>query len=155
VPFLSRMLVRLLVPCAALLAVGATHAQPARLKQKGEFPVVTLTAGMYLIKAEVAANAADREQGLMFRKGLGSNEGMLFVFDESAGHCFWMKNTPLPLSIAFIDDDGVVSDIDEMAPETTNNHCPTRPGRYALEMSQGWFTAKGIRPGTRIGGLPQ
>ena len=153
-PRLSRI-----VRCVAVAASCCTaisHAEvPPGFKKKGEFPVVTLQAGMYLIKAEVASTPAEREQGLMFRNALGQNEGMLFVFGESALHCFWMKNTEIPLSIAFIDDQGVVTNIDEMAAETTDNHCPSRYGRYALEMSKGWFKAKGIVPGMRIGGLPR
>ena len=128
---------------------------PAGMKQPGDFPKVKLTVGMYLIDASVAANEADREQGLMYRDKLAPNEGMLFVFDENAGHCFWMKNTEIPLSIAFIRDDGTITDLDEMKAETTDNHCPTHNGRYALEMSKGWFAAKGIKPGAQITGLPQ
>jgi uncharacterized membrane protein (UPF0127 family) len=128
---------------------------PAGMKQPGDFPKVKLTVGMYLIDASVAANEADREQGLMYRNKLAPNEGMLFVFDENAGHCFWMKNTEIPLSIAFIRDDGTITDLDEMKAETTDNHCPTHNGRYALEMSKGWFSAKGIKPGVQITGLPQ
>jgi hypothetical protein len=79
---------------------------------------------------------------------------MLFVFDEDARHCFWMKNTLIPLSIAFMRADGTITDIDEMQAETTNNHCPANYGVYALEMSKGWFSSKGIKPGTRILGLP-
>jgi uncharacterized membrane protein (UPF0127 family) len=128
---------------------------PAGMKQPGDFPKVKLTVGMYLIDASVAANEADREQGLMYRDKLAPNEGMLFVFDENAGHCFWMKNTEIPLSIAFIRDDGVITDLAEMKAETTDNHCPTHNGRYALEMSKSWFAAKGIEPGAQITGLPQ
>ena len=128
---------------------------PAGMKQPGDFPKVKLTVGMYLINASVAANEADREQGLMYRDKLAPNEGMLFVLDENAGHCFWMKNTEIPLSIAFIRDDGIITDLDEMKAETTDNHCPTHNGRYALEMSKGWFAAKGIKPGAQITGLPQ
>jgi len=133
--------------CAAILTIAATLPQAAVAQQ--------LTLGMNLINASVAANDADREQGLMFRKSLEPNEGMLFVFGENAGHCFWMKNTEIPLSIAFIRQDGTITDLDEMQAETTNNHCPTHNGVYALEMSKGWFTAHGIKPGMQIIGLPQ
>ncbi|MGI4813763.1 MAG: DUF192 domain-containing protein [Janthinobacterium lividum] len=145
----------------ATLHVPTAHAQPAvpapgtpGFKALGQFPSTTLSVGMYLIKAEVAANDADREQGLMYRKSLAPNSGMLFVFDDSAGHCFWMKNTEIPLSIAFIMDDGTISDIDEMQAETENNHCPTRAIRYTLEMEKGWFTRHGIKPGMQFKGLP-
>jgi uncharacterized membrane protein (UPF0127 family) len=110
---------------------------------------------MFVIDAAVAASDADREQGLMYRTTLAPNEGMLFVFNETAVHCFWMKNTLIPLSIAFIRGDGTITDIDEMQAETTDNHCPRNNGVYALEMSKGWFASKGIKPGMKIQGLPQ
>ncbi|HTR09501.1 MAG TPA: DUF192 domain-containing protein [Paraburkholderia sp.] len=163
-PFVVRCALAVALPfaaCAALMLTTAAtssvaHAQqmPPGAKQPGEFPRVKLTAGMYVIDAAVAANDADREQGLMYRSQLGPNEGMLFVFGENAVHCFWMKNTLIPLSIAFIRADGTITDIDEMQAETTNNHCPRNNGTFALEMSKGWFTSKGIKPGMRIEGLP-
>jgi len=121
-------------------------------------PRAELTAGMHRIEAEVAATLPERTQGLMHRQSLGKNRGMIFVFPETAIHCFWMKNTPLPLSIAFLDESGRIVGIDEMAPETETSHCPPRPARFALEMDAGWFKAHGIRPGNTIGGvqrLPQ
>ncbi|TAM04780.1 MAG: DUF192 domain-containing protein [Paraburkholderia sp.] len=135
---------------------GVAHAQqlPPGAKQPNAFPRAKLTAGMYVIDAAVAANDADREQGLMYRSQLGPNEGMLFVFGENAVHCFWMKNTLIPLSIAFMRTDGTITDIDEMQAETTNNHCPRNNGVFALEMSKGWFASKGIKPGMQIQGLP-
>ncbi|CAM2186990.1 MULTISPECIES: DUF192 domain-containing protein [Burkholderia] len=142
----------------AVLALGmqAAGAQvPPGAKQPSEFPRVKLRAGMYVIDAAVAANDPDREQGLMYRSQLAPNEGMLFVFNENAVHCFWMKNTLIPLSIAFIRADGTITDIDEMKAETTDNHCPRNNGVYALEMSKGWFAAKGIKPGMKLEGLPQ
>jgi hypothetical protein len=109
---------------------------------------------MFVIDAAVASTDADREQGLMYRTSLAPNEGMLFVFNERAVHCFWMKNTLIPLSIAFIRADGTITDIDEMKEETTDNHCPANNGVYALEMSKGWFDSKGIHAGMKIQGLP-
>lgn len=138
----------------SLLAIGATaltglaHAQAA-------MPVIPLTAGMYAIQAEVAATPEQRERGLMYRKSMPANAGMLFLFDKKAGHCFWMKNTNLPLSIAFLADDGSIVNIEDMAPQTEDNHCPRAAVRYALEMNKGWFAQKGIKPGAKIGGLPQ
>jgi uncharacterized protein len=141
---------------ATLAVPGVAHAQqmPPGAKQPGDFPRVKLTAGMFVIDAAVASSDADREQGLMYRTQLAPNEGMLFVFGENAVHCFWMKNTLIPLSIAFMRADGTVTDIDEMDAETTNNHCPSNNGYYALEMSKGWFSSKGIKPGMKIQGLP-
>jgi uncharacterized membrane protein (UPF0127 family) len=157
---LSRLIRRVLVVPAMALAVPlislGAHAQqmPPGAKQPGDFPHTKLTAGMFVIDAAIASSDADREQGLMYRTKLAANEGMLFVFNERAVHCFWMKNTLIPLSIAFIREDGTVTDIDEMQAETENNHCPRNNGVYALEMSKGWFTAKGIKPGAKIQGLP-
>ena len=155
--FIARCALAAALPLAALtLTAGTACAQqlPAGAKQPSEFPRVKLTAGMYVIDAAVAANDADREQGLMYRSQLAPNEGMLFVFGENAVHCFWMKNTLIPLSIAFMRADGTITDIDEMQAETTNNHCPRNNGVFALEMPKGWFEAKGIRPGMKIQGLP-
>jgi len=118
-----------------------------------ELPRVELTASFHRIDAEVAATQSDRMQGLMYRQQLAPNQGMLFVFPFTAGHCFWMKNTPLPLSIAFLDESGRIINVDEMAPQTEDNHCPRQPARYALEMNAGWFAARGLRPGVQIGGL--
>ncbi|AOJ03451.1 MULTISPECIES: DUF192 domain-containing protein [Burkholderia] len=159
---LARLARATVFPVALALAAGGMHAafaQTAQLppgaKQPSEFPRVKLRAGMYVIDAAVAANDADREQGLMYRSQLAPNEGMLFVFNENAVHCFWMKNTLIPLSIAFVRADGTITDIDEMKAETTDNHCPRNNGVYALEMSRGWFAAKGIKPGMKIDGLPK
>jgi uncharacterized protein len=119
-----------------------------------ELPVVQLNAGMHLIRAEVAADFASRAQGLMYRSSMPSNVGMLFIFDEAAAQCMWMKNTLIPLSVAFIDEHGAVINIEDMAPQTEDSHCALKPARYALEMNRGWFAARGIKPGSRIGGIP-
>lgn len=110
---------------------------------------------MHVILAEVAANEAARQQGLMFRQSMGSNEGMLFVFERPAGVCMWMKDTPLPLSVAFIDQEGKIVNIEDMQPHTTDSHCAKKLIRYALEMNQGWFKQKNIKPGTTVQGLPK
>jgi uncharacterized protein len=119
-----------------------------------EPPVVQLNAGMHLIRAEVAADFGTRMRGLMHRQSMPQNAGMLFIFDEATQHCMWMKNTLIPLSVAFIDDQGAIINIEDMAPQTENSHCSRKPARYALEMNRGWFAAKGIKPGSRIGGIP-
>jgi uncharacterized membrane protein (UPF0127 family) len=119
-----------------------------------QLPLVQLSAGMYLIRAEVAADFTSRAQGLMFRREMPSNAGMLFIFDESATHCMWMKNTLIPLSVAFLDEHGTVINVEEMQPQTEDSHCARRPARYALEMNRGWFAARGVKPGSRIGGVP-
>lgn len=124
-------------------------------QQPAKFPVVPLTAGIHVIKAEVAANDAERQQGLMYRQKLGPNEGMVFLFDGPAGICMWMKNTYVPLSVAFLDETGKIINIEDMQPETTDSHCAKKPARYALEMNLGWFKQKNIKPGTVIEGLPK
>jgi uncharacterized membrane protein (UPF0127 family) len=116
-------------------------------------PSVQLNAGMHLIRAEVAADMTSRSQGLMFRKSLGPNAGMVFIFDEEAQHCMWMKNTLLALSVAFLDASGTIINIENMAPQTEDTHCAKRPARYALEMERGWFASHGIKPGTKLGGI--
>jgi uncharacterized membrane protein (UPF0127 family) len=119
-----------------------------------DMPVVQLNAGMHLIRAEVAAEFGTRMRGLMYRASMAQNAGMLFIFDESTQHCMWMKNTLIPLSVAFIDDKGAITNIEDMEPQTEDSHCAGRPARYALEMNRGWFAARGIKPGSRIGGIP-
>jgi len=118
-----------------------------------ELPVVQLSAGMHLIRAEVAADNPSRSRGLMHRKSLGANAGMLFVFDQAAIHCMWMKNTYVPLSVAFLDEHGTIVNIADMQPHSEQSHCATRPTVYALEMAQGWFAQRGIKPGAKLGGL--
>ena len=117
-------------------------------------PVVELKAGMHLIKAEVAADFSSRGQGLMHRKSLAPNTGMLFVFDGAAIHCMWMKNTYIPLSVAFLDEKGTIINIADMQPHNEQSHCAARPALYALEMTQGWFAQRGIKAGARLGGSP-
>lgn len=133
-----------------LLFTASCFAQP----RSRELPTVELNAGMYLIRAEVAADFASRGRGLMYRKEMPSNAGMLFIFDEPGAQCMWMKNTLIALSVAFLDDRGTIINIEDMAPQTEDSHCARRPARYALEMNRGWFAARGIKPGTRLGGIP-
>lgn len=132
---------------AALLAgmAGAASAQ--------SLPVMELTVGFHRIEAEVAANNAQRMQGLMQRQTMPQHRGMLFVFPQEAQHCMWMKNTFLPLAVAFIDATGRILNIEEMQPQTEENHCAARPARYALEMNAGWFVRRGIKRGDVIGGI--
>lgn len=114
-----------------------------------------LRIGTHTFHVEVAATPQQRERGLMGRSRLPENGGMLFVFDYSGRHCFWMRNTPLPLSIAFIDDAGRIANLADMQPHTETLHCPASAIRYALEVSQGGFQQRGIVPGARVDGLPQ
>ncbi|HEX9395498.1 MAG TPA: DUF192 domain-containing protein [Burkholderiales bacterium] len=136
-----------------LLLALSLAAAPA-FAQQPQLPVVQLNAGMHLIRAEVAADYGSRMTGLMHRATMPPNAGMLFIFDETQQQCMWMKNTLLPLSVAFIDDGGTIINVEDMAPQTEDSHCAKRPSRYALEMNLGWFAARGIKPGTRLGGIP-
>lgn len=109
---------------------------------------------MHIIKAEVAGNEAQRQQGLMMRQKMGANEGMLFLFHAPATICMWMKNTLLPLSVAFLDINGKIINIEDMKPQTSQSHCAKKMAHYALEMNLGWFEKKNIKPGNVIEGLP-
>jgi uncharacterized protein len=136
----------------AAFVLASALAWPAPAQQPA-LPTAQLRAGMHLIKAEVADTFGTRMQGLMHRTSMGTNDGMLFVFDELAPHCMWMKNTLIPLAVAFMDEAGVIVTILEMRPHDEASRCATKPARYALEMNAGWFTQRGLKPGTRIGGL--
>ncbi len=127
-----------------LAPVPAVHA---------EEPEIALNAGLYVIRAEVARAPMTRARGLMYRKAMPANHGMLFVFAEAERQCFWMKNTLIPLSIAFLDDQGGIVNIADMQPQSEGNHCSERPVRYALEMNQGWFATRNIRAGFKISGV--
>ena len=135
-----------------LLAALALSALPV-LAQPSH-PVAELRAGIHVIRAEVVSDPGTRAQGLMHRKTLAQNAGMLFIFDSQSVHCMWMKNTLIPLSVAFIDDRGTIVNIADMEPHSEASHCAAQPVRYALEMNRGWFTARGVKPGSRLGGIP-
>ena len=139
------------VAAAALLSLVACGAGA----QNARFPTIQLSAGMHLIQAEVAQTDPQRQQGLMFREKMANNHGMVFVFDQPSSQCMWMKNTPLPLSVAFIDADGKIVNIEDMQPKTLDSHCSAKPVKYALEMNLGWFKQKNVKPGSAIGGLPK
>ena len=143
-------------PMVVAIAITAVPLAPARAQSaepNPTLPHVFLQAGIHRIKAEVADSPAERSRGLMLRKSLQQNSGMLFVFEKTALHCFWMKNTLVPLTIAFLDEDGTIVTLADMQPHDESSHCPERPVRHALEMEQGWFKGKGIKPGDRIGGI--
>src|SRR5689334_5983551 len=131
---------RLPAGLGAALAVCAAAAQEPQMS----LPRVKLSAGMHQIDAQVASAHEERMTGLMFRKEMPQHEGMLFVFEQPSVQCFWMKNTLLPLTAAFVADDGTVVNLADMKPQTTESHCSDKPVRYVLEMNQGWFAKKGI-----------
>jgi uncharacterized protein len=116
-------------------------------------PMMELAAGFHRIEAEVAANDRDRQIGLMNRFSMPQQHGMLFVFSQANTHCMWMRNTLLPLSVAFVDDEGYIINIENMKPQTEDNHCARKPARYALEMNLGWFAQRGIKPGSKLSGI--
>lgn len=109
---------------------------------------------MHLIQAQVADTPQERAVGLMFRRDMPVNEGMLFVFEQPSGQCFWMKNTLLPLTAAFVADDGTIVNLVDMQPQSLDSHCSAKPVRYVLEMHKGWFDKRGIKAGSRLSGPP-
>lgn len=115
--------------------------------------LVELSIGMHRIEAEVAATQKERMSGLMQRRIMPVYRGMLFVFPAPARHCMWMRNTYLPLSVAFLDEQGRIINVEDMQPQTDDSHCAARPAVYALEMNLGWFSERGIGPGTQISGM--
>ena len=119
-----------------------------------ELPVTTLTIGTQKIVAEVAATTEQRTTGLMYRFSLKPDHGMIFVFEREEPLSFWMKNTFIPLSIAFIASDGRILNVADMAPRDERMHWSNGPALYALEMRKGWFAEHGIGPGDRVTGLP-
>jgi len=146
---------------ARFLALGIfalwAMASPAVWAQQAPQPrldTVKLTAGMHVIKAELAITPAQQAVGMMMRTEMGASEGMLFVNGDSAPRCFWMRNTLLPLSIAFISDDGTIVNIAEMSARSDESHCSARPVRFALEMNKGWFAKRGIVAGNKLHGGP-
>ena len=114
---------------------------------------VKIQAGFFQIDAQVAYSPEQRSVGLMFRKEMPQHEGMIFVFEQAAQQCFWMKNTLLPLSAAFIADDGSIVNIVDMKPQTLDSHCSAKPVRFVLEMHQGWFSKKSIQSGFKLGSV--
>jgi uncharacterized membrane protein (UPF0127 family) len=135
---------RILVFILVLLCIPAARADLLPLEISGN-PVI----------AEVANTPEAREQGLMYRKHLRGNHGMLFVFPESGVHALWMKNTSVPLSVAFLDEQGVIINIDDMVPFSDEQHHSAAPAKFALEMPIGWFSKREIKPGAKVEGLSQ
>ena len=134
---------------AACLTSAAVLAQDA---PQMNLPRVKLSAGMHQIDSQVAATPEQRSIGLMWRKEMPQHEGMLFVFEQPSKQCFWMKNTLLPLTAAFVDDDGTIVNLVDMKPQTLDSHCSDKPVRFVLEMNQGWFAKKNIKAGYKLAG---
>ena len=136
-------------------SICLVFAVPAQAQDSAQtLPSVTLSVGMHNIRVEVAQTPSEREIGLMHRTTMGISQGMLFLFEQPGVQCFWMKNTLLPLAIAFLADDGSIVNIDEMKPQTLDSHCSAKPVRYVLEMNTHWFDKRGIKVGTKLRGGP-
>ena len=139
---------------ATAMTLLAAAAASAWSQTPQALPTIDLQAGFHRITAQVAGNGEQRQTGLMHRKTMPEHEGMLFVFEERGVQCFWMKNTLLPLSTAFLRDDGSIVNVADMQPQTLDSHCSKEPVRYVLEMNQGWFKKRALKPGDRIRGEP-
>lgn len=140
-----RLALALLLPIAGIATAWA-QGTPQRL------PTMLLRAGMHQITAQVAQSDAQRATGLMHRKEMPQHEGMLFVFEQPSQQCFWMRNTLLPLSIAFLADDGTIVNVAEMKPLDETSTCSDKPVRFALEMNKGWFAQRGLKAGAKLQG---
>lgn len=132
--------------CMILACLTSVQAQT-------QMPRMELTAGFHRIDAEIASNQPSRMQGLMHRRSMPINQGMLFVFPNKERHCMWMRNTLIPLSVAFLDEEGRILNIEDMKPHSEINHCAAEPARFALEMNLGWFSNKGLKSGLHISGV--
>ena len=150
---LLRRRLRFIASAAAILLAPSFAAWSQPIPQL-ELPRVTIGAGMYQIDAQVASSPDEQQVGLMFRQNMPQGEGMLFVFPVDATQCFWMKNTLLPLTAAFVADDGRIVNLADMAPQTEESHCSVEPVRYVLEMNQGWFARKNLKGGFKLRGAP-
>jgi uncharacterized membrane protein (UPF0127 family) len=149
-------MIRIKLPSTAAVAT-LLFACGMALAQTGPQPrlrTIDLTVGIHVIKTELAITPEQQATGMMFRREMGTNEGMLFVNDEPAPRCFWMRNTLVPLTIAFVADDGTIVNLADMQPLSEQSHCSLRPVRYSLEMNQGWFAKRGIKAGARLQGRP-
>ncbi len=139
---------------ARVLAVLLFAAAVAHARADTPFPTTRVKVGSHPLRVEVAATEEQRNLGLMFRKRLGRDEGMLFVFDDPGYYSMWMKNTLIPLSVAFIDSHGAILNILDMEPQTLDGHAAAGPALYAIETNKGWFAAHGVKPGEKVTGLP-
>ena len=144
------LLLRVFTGLTFLGAASLAHARD----EPQSLPKIQLAAGMHMIQAQVASTGPQRSIGLMFRKEMPLHEGMLFVFEEPSVQCFWMKNTLIPLSAAFIADDGTIVNIEDMKPQSLDSHCSKEPVRFVLEMNKGWFAKRAIKPGSKLSGPP-
>ncbi len=144
-----------LLAFVAASVLSASFAVPAVAQQaQMDLQRTSLSIGMYRIDTQLAVTPQQRQVGLMFRNEMPQAEGMLFIFEQPEKQCFWMKNTVLPLTAAFVADDGRIVNLADMKPQTEESHCSDEPVRYVLEMNQGWFAKKNFKKGTKISGAP-
>jgi len=143
--------VSLLLSLLLGLASASTNAQN---QPQLNLPRTTLSIGFHQLQVQVAATPEQQATGLMFRTDMPAHEGMLFVFPTASQQCFWMKNTLIPLTAAFVADDGTIINLEDMQPQTTQSHCSSKPVRFVLEMNQGWFVKKGLKAGGKLAGVP-
>ena len=155
---LSRLLPR---PCLRwlrcgllLIAIGMSVLASSAQQAQMNLPRTKLSAGMHMLDVQLAQTPQERQIGLMFRKDMPQHEGMLFVFEQPATQCFWMRNTLIPLTAAFVADDGTIVNLADMKPLSDESHCSTKPVRFVLEMNQGWFAKRNIQAGYKLGGQP-
>ena len=152
---LSRLLphlcLRWMNACLVLLGIGMSLQAMAQQPQM-DLPRARLSAGMHLLDVQLAQTPQERQIGLMFRREMPQHEGMLFVFEQPATQCFWMRNTLIPLTAAFLADDGTIVNLADMKPQSDDSHCSTKPVRFVLEMNQGWFAKRNIASGYKLGG---
>ena len=139
---------------ASLLAFLCALSGQAQQSAQTNLQRIVLSAGIHQIDTQLALTPEQHATGLMYRKEMPQSEGMLFVFDTPVRQCFWMKNTLLPLTAAFVADDGTIVNLEDMKPQTTESHCSLKPVRYVLEMNQGWFAKKGLKAGAKLSGAP-
>jgi|SRR5688572_4846857 len=137
---------------AGLLAASLLF--PAIAGADASLRTAQIRVGPHPLKVEIVETDPQREKGLMFREKLGRDDGMLFIYDEPAYHSMWMKNTLIPLSVAFLDRNGVILNIEDMAPQTLDTHMSAGPASYSIETNKGWFAQKGVKPGDKVTGLP-
>ena len=152
-PTLSRLWRLLAMGLMAVLLLPV-QAQSTSGQPQMNLPRIRLQAGMHVLDVQVAQTFSERQTGLMHRTSMPAHEGMLFVFEQAATQCFWMRNTLIPLTAAFLADDGTIVNLADMKPQTDDSHCSIKPVRYVLEMNQGWFAKRSIMAGFKLGGAP-
>ncbi|HET7062221.1 MAG TPA: DUF192 domain-containing protein [Nitrosospira sp.] len=136
-------------PLLIIFFLGLLFSAPLR----AQMPTTQLNISGHALTVEIAHTEAARSQGLMFRRSMGVNDGMLFIFPEAGNFSMWMMNTHIPLSVAFVDEKGIILNIENMSPRTANAHRSAGAAKYAIETNIGWFAKKKIKPGDRVTGL--